>query len=188
MSKEPTTPVIKHKSGNPTVVGIVMTLVALIAPLAFFLSDYDGLYISLIAVLWSFTSSSYYTSLVIADILTLSMSLPFGFLRFAYAYQMVRLYKGRTTKKRTLTLGIVSELPFAILFIPNLIMWLLTPYGPMALGGPTLILLIVGILIVRFRPPPETPEIWEDLSEEKSWWETQSEEESVWEEKSEEEP
>jgi hypothetical protein len=177
MSEELATPAIKDKPVNPTIVGIVMALVALVAPLAFFFSGYDGLYISLIAILWSFTSSSYYTQLVIADIFTLGMSMPFGFLRLAYAYQMFRLYNGRTTKKRTLTLGIVSELPLAILFIPYLIMWLLNPLSPLALAAPTLILLIVGILIVKFKPPPKPPETWVEISEKKSWWEEKSEEE-----------
>ena len=174
MSEEPATPTIKDKPVNPTVVGILMALVALLTPIGFFASGYDGLYISLIAILWSFSSSSFSTILVTADITTLIMSMPFGFLRLAYAYQMVRLYKGRTTKKRTLTLGIVSELPFMILFIPFVIIWLLDQHGSVALGGPTLILLIVGILIVRFRPPPESPETWAEISEEKSWWTKES--------------
>ncbi|MCK5302656.1 MAG: hypothetical protein KAJ96_05910 [Candidatus Thorarchaeota archaeon] len=177
MSEELAIPAINDKPVNPIVVGIVMTLVALLTPIAFLASGYDGLYISLIAILWSFTSSSYYTQLVIADIFTLGMSMPFGFLRLAYAYQMFRLYNGRTTKKRTLTLGIVSELPFAILFIPYLIMWLLNPLSPLALAAPTLILLIVGILIVKFKPPPKPPETWVEISENKSWWEEKSEEE-----------
>ena len=176
MSEEPATPAIEDKPVNPTVVGIVMSLVALLAPLAFGLSGWDGLHYSVIAVLWSFTSTPYSTYLEITNIFTLVTMMPFGFLRLAYAYQMVRFYKGRTTKKRTLTLGIVSEIPFAILFIPYLIMWLLNPLGPIALGGPTLILLIVGILIIRFRPPPKSPETWVELSEEKSWWEKKSEE------------
>ena len=188
MSEEPATPAIKDKPINPIAVGTVMTLVALLAPFAFNLSSYDGLYLSIIGVLWNFTSSPYYTYLDIANPFMIISMMPFGFFRLAYAYQMFRLYKGRTTKKRTLTLGIVSELPFALVFIPVLIMWLLNPIGPMALGGPTLILLIVGILIVRFRPPPESLEIWEELSEEKSWWEKKSEEEPLWEEKSEVEP
>ena len=83
---------------------------------------------------------------------------------------MIRLYKARTTKKRTLILGIVSELPMTLPLLEVLIMWLLNPYGPMALGGPTLILLIVGILIIRLKPPPKPPEIWEEMPEEKSWW------------------
>ncbi len=188
MSKEPATPAIKDKPVNPIVVGIVMSLVALLAPLAFSIAVYDGLHLSVTAVLWGFISSPYQTYLEILNIFTLAMMMPFGALRLAYAYQMLRLYKGRTTKKRTLTLGIVSELPFVMLFILYLIMWFLNPYSPMGLAGPTLILLIVGILIVRFRPPPESPEIWVELSEEKSWWEKRSEEEPLWEEKSEVEP
>ncbi len=170
MSEEPATPAIKDKPVNPTIVGTVMALVALLAPIAFGFSGYDGLHLSVIAVLWAFTSSPYFTHLEIMNIFTLITMMPFGFLRLAYAYQMVRLYKGRTTKKRTLTLGIVSELPFVMLFILYLILWFLNPYGPMGLAGPTLILLIVGLLIIRFRPPPESPEIWEEMSVEKSWW------------------
>jgi hypothetical protein len=62
----------------------------------------------------------------------------------------------------------------AILYI---IMWFFNPYSPMGLAGPTLILLIVGILIIKFRPPPKPPETWVEISEEKSWWEEKSEEE-----------
>ena len=177
MSEEPATPAAKDKPGNPTAVGIVMAGVALLAPFAFFISGYDGLYLSVIAVFWNFTSSTHYTYLELTNIFTLANTIPFGFLRLAYAYQMVRFYKGRTTKKRTQTLGIVSELPFAIMFLPYLFMWILNPLSPVALAGPTFILLIVGLLIVRFRPPPESPEIWEELSEEKSWWEKKPEEE-----------
>ncbi len=170
MSEEPATPAIKDKPVNPIVVGTVMTLVALLAPFAFNLSSYDGLYLSIIGVLWNFTSSPYYTYLDIANPFMIISMMPFGFFRLAYAYQMFRLYKGRTTKKRTLTLGIVSELPFALVFIPVLIMWFLNPYGPMYLMGPTFILLIVGILIIRLKPPLEPPEIWEGMADEKPWW------------------
>ena len=170
MSEEPATPAIKDKPVNPIVVGTVMTLVALLAPFAFNLSSYDGLYLSIIGVLWNFTSSPHYTHLDIANPFMIISMMPFGFFRLAYAYQMFRLYKGRTTKKRTLTLGIVSELPFALVFIPVLIMWFLNPYGPMYLMGPTFILLIVGILIIRLKPPLEPPEIWEGMADEKPWW------------------
>jgi hypothetical protein len=148
-----------------------MTLVALLAPFTVSLSSYhgphlDGLYLSIIGILWNFNSSPYNTSLQISDIFILPIVIPFVFLRLAYAYQMVRFYKGVTTKKRTLILGIVSELPFGILFMPFFIMSLLDPSISIMLAGPTLILLIVGILIIRLKPPPESPEMWEEMSEE----------------------
>lgn len=171
MSKEPATPAIKDKQANPITIGIVMTLVALLAPFTVNLSGYDGphldgLYLSIIGILWNFNSSPYYTSLEITNIDILPIVIPFVFLRLVYAYQMVRFYKGLTTKKRTLALGIVSELPFAILLIPFFILSLLDPYISIMLAGPTLILLIVGILIIRLKPPPESPEMWEEMSEE----------------------
>ena len=169
MSEKPVTPAINDELINPEVVGIVMALVALLAPLAFSIAVYDGLHLSVLAVLWIFTSVPWGTHLETSNTF-LSYLMPFGFLRLAYAYQMFRLYKGRTTKKRTLTLGIVSELPFALVFIPVLIMWFLNPYGPMYLMGPTFILLIVGILIIRLKPPLEPPEIWEGMADEKPWW------------------
>jgi hypothetical protein len=143
-----------------------MTLVALLTPFTVHLSGYDRLYLDMIAILWYFTSSRYYISLEIVDIFILPVVIPFVFLRLAYAYQMVRFYKDLTTKKRTLALGIVSELPFAILSIPVFIMSFLDPYSPIMMAGPTLILLIVGLLIIRLKPPPESPEIWEEMSEE----------------------
>ncbi|MHA1483757.1 MAG: hypothetical protein ACTSPR_00390 [Candidatus Thorarchaeota archaeon] len=167
MSKEPATPAIKDKQANPITIGIVMTLVALLAPFTVSFYGYDRLYFSMIGILWNFTSSPYYyTSLEITNIYILPIVIPFVFLRLAYAYQMVRFYKGLTTKKRTLALGIVSELPFAILLLPFLFLSFLDPYGSIMLVGPTLILLIVGILIIRLKLPPEYLETWEELYEE----------------------
>ena len=57
MSEEPAAPTINDKPVNPNVVGIVMALVALIAPLAFSIAVYDGLHLSVNAVLWGFISS-----------------------------------------------------------------------------------------------------------------------------------
>jgi len=51
MSEEPTTPAAKDKPINPLVVGIIMALVALFAPLMFSFSDYDGLHFQVVAVL-----------------------------------------------------------------------------------------------------------------------------------------
>ena len=170
MSEEPATSAAKDKPVNPTVVGIMMTLVALFGPLVFSFLGYNEMHISVTAVLWIFASSPYYTYLDVANPSSVIAMMPFGFIRLAYAYQMFRFYKGRTTKKRTLTLGIVSELPFAILSIPFFIMWILFPYGLTPLTGPTPILLIVSILIIRFKPPLEPSEIWEELPTKKPWW------------------
>ena len=148
-----------------------MTLVALLAPFTVSFSSYDGphldgLYLSIIGILWNFSSSPYHTSLEMTNINILPVVIPFVFLRLTYAYQMVRFYKGRTTKKRTLALGIVSELPFAILLIPFFILSLLDSSISIMLAGPTLILLIVGLLIIRLKSPPEYLETWAELYEE----------------------
>ncbi|MHA1587928.1 MAG: hypothetical protein ACTSV9_04025 [Candidatus Thorarchaeota archaeon] len=164
MSEESATPAAKDKPINPLVVGIMMALVALLAPLMFSFTAHDGLCFGVLAVLWSFTSTPWGTRLETSDTFTLGFLTPFGLLRLAYAYQMVRLYKGRTTKKRTLALGIVSELPIAILLIPVFIMLLLHPDGPMVLFGPTFILLTASTLIIRLKSPPQPPELWEEMS------------------------
>lgn len=169
MSEESAIPAAKDKPINPLIVGIIMALVALFAPLMFSFHDYDGLYFQVVAVLWIFSVTPWGTFLETSNYFFFSVLMYYGFLRLAYAYQMVRLYKARTTKKRTLTLGIVSELPMTLPLLEVLIMWLLNPYGPMVLFGPTFILLIVGILIIRLKPPPKPSEIWEEMPEEESW-------------------
>ena len=169
MSEDPATPAAKDKPINALIVGIMMALMALLAPLMFSFTTHDGLCFGVLAVLWSFTSTPWRTYLETSDTFTFAILMPFGLLRLAYAYQMVRLYMARTTKRRTLALGIVSELPITILLVPVFIMLLLYPDGPMVLFGPTLILLIIGTLIIRLKPPPKPPEIWEEMPEEKSW-------------------
>jgi hypothetical protein len=171
MSEEPITPAIKDKPASPTAVGIVLAVLALFAPLGFQgFTHYEGLTLSMIAVCWELYLSPYQSYLAIANPFMLIAMMPFGFLRLAFAYQMVRFYKDKTTRRRTFALGVVSEIPFMVLFLLNLIMMLLFPFGFTFLCGPTPILLIVGILIVRLKPPPEPPEIWEEMPEEKPWW------------------
>ena len=63
MSEESTTPAAKDKPVNPLVVGIMMALVALLAPLMFSFSDYDGLRLSMVAVLWIFSLTPWGTYL-----------------------------------------------------------------------------------------------------------------------------
>ena len=166
MSEESANPAAKDKPVNPMVVGIVMAFVALLAPLMFSFTFHDGLCFGLLAVLGSFTSTPWRTYLETSDTFTFAILMPFGLLRLAYACQMVRLYMARTTKNRTLALGIVSELPITILLVPVFIMLLLYPDGPMVLFGPTFILLIVGALIIRLKPPPKPLGIWGEMPEE----------------------
>jgi hypothetical protein len=167
VSEESATPAAKDKPINALIVGIIMALMALLAPLMFSFTTHDGLCFGVLAVLWSFTSTPWGTRLETSDTFTFAILMPFGLLRLAYAYQMVRLYMAQTTKRRTLALGIVSELPITILLVPVFIMLLLHPDGPMVLFGPTFILLIVSTLIIRLKPPPKPPEIWEEMPEKK---------------------
>jgi hypothetical protein len=84
-----------------------------------------------------------------------------------------RLYKGKTTRKRAIIVGIAAELQVNTIFcIPYLIMLLLNPYStfyyPMMIPIP--LLLILGVILFRVSPPPGEPSVWRDDDKEGYWW------------------
>jgi hypothetical protein len=168
---------------NPRNVGIIMLIPALFAPIALslygepgygyyfimismlFVINYDtrgGFYIyPTFYVPWGYIDFFYVLSMLMA------MSLYAG-PRFVFAYQMVRHYKGRTTRKRTLALGTIADCFFLFLMLPSLLLY---PSMYMNIVLPIPIALLISLLLLKFRPPPLVVSPWRGLEETDKWWE-----------------
>ena len=99
-------------------------------------------------------------------------SLPFTFLRPVFIYMFYRLYRGKSTRKRVLVVGIISEVFVEAIFYFTMIMQLLLyPYGwfPLNIVFPIPILLVIGLVYMKLVPPPEVTS-WVDESEPSHWW------------------
>ena len=93
--------------------------------------------------------------------------------RILFPYQMMRYYQGKTTRKRTLVLGVYTELLevpltiFEAIFVALIYrMW----SGIYILSRfPIPLLLIVGIWLIRFFPAPSKQD-WDLEGETRKWW------------------
>jgi len=160
-------------------IGGIMAIVAVFSPLVLSInsSEWDTS-IMIVAMTWQGNISSW-GSYFYFDLYGLFASLPFTFLRLAFLVLMIRLYQGKTTKKRTLIVGILSELQLVILFYGAMIISiLLSPYPPsyLQIMIPVPLLLLTGILIMHFDPPKEGTMWIEEETAGKSWWEKPDEE------------
>lgn len=111
------------------------------------------------------------------------LDLPHIFLKYLFAYQFYRYYRGSTTEKQVLIMGILSELQsfFMLSFYYVLeaflgardwisVYWLI----------PIPITLVVSILLMKLAPRPGSEPMWIDEEEEKkSWWQHESSSESI---------
>jgi len=156
-----------------------MGITTVLSPIA--MSVYDSgwgeITTSTIAMTWMMNTSPWGLDFRF-DPFTLFASLPFTFLRIVFAIMMLRLYQGKTTRKRTVVIGIASELQLILIFyVPMLLTLLLFPTGYFSfqLILPIPILIGIGLIIMKLSPPTEQT-MWIEEEKSSSWWEKQDEE------------
>ena len=80
---------------------------------------------------------------------------------FVFARQMARLYAGRTAIRRTLTVGLITAVPFAFIGTMNALPRLWDPLWPYGFNAiPVPIVLLIGWLLIRYYPPPLPQQVW----------------------------
>jgi len=90
---------------------------------------------------------------------------PFGILRVVFVYQMVRYYRGWSTRNRTILAGVLAENPLVLLnSLLSLFMW---PY--LIISTPLMLVSALVFLWFTPYPVPQTP--FDDQAEPDKWWE-----------------
>jgi hypothetical protein len=116
-------------------------------------------------------------------------SLPYTFLKPVFLFMFYRLYKGRTTRRRTIFVGLLSELQVAV---PSYLSYIITisMYPPGWFSFPIVypipLVFIIGLVALKLSPPPED-QSWIQESEPSYWWketekhpEPEKEESDIW--------
>lgn len=88
---------------------------------------------------------------------------PLTLLRFIFVIQVFRYYKGKSTRKRTLIIGILIEAPLWI----SVILFALPGWG-VTMSFPLPFLLLTGAFLLWRYPRLEADSLWEGQQEE--WW------------------
>lgn len=163
---------------SSTIIGTIMALIAIFAPIMIVINQYEWeTNIVVAAMTWQ---ANYFTwgSNIYFDPFILISSLPFAFLRIIFVIMIVRLYQGRTTKRRTLLVGIASELQLVALYYSVILLGILIAPRGFSIYQymiPIPILLFVGFLIIHLYPP-RVKTMWIEEVESRSWWDKPQEE------------
>ena len=141
---------------------IILVLVASLTPYVIFLTEK----ITIFAVAWALFISEDHVSIIFLE--QTIPTLPFTFLRFIFVLQMIRLYDNKTTKKRTILAGVLSECPMLFFLVGNTLPLLWNPRWPYGFMGFSIpLLLLIGGLLMKYFPPPTVQE-WPKQDE--GWW------------------
>jgi hypothetical protein len=144
-----------------------MFAVALFAPAGMSVGYPDEFQFGLVAVTWTYAYGGFWAGFRFYDPAMWVMTLPFMGFRYWLSYEMTRYYRGEVSRRRLKLAAIACEAPFALMGVVSIFNIIL--YSSSNLAGPTLILPVVALLLLRMKPPPARPVSWVD-EEKESWW------------------
>ncbi len=143
---------------KPLVVGSVMAALAVLTP---FFIQFTNTVITFYTTTWKLQMSIYHNSFRLLSLGDLLISIPFTLPRLVFAYQMSRYYNDKTSRSKTLIVGVLSEM--WLLFIIALLTMIAAASSMILLGTtiPLPLLLVMGAILLWRRPmiQPITP--WE---------------------------
>lgn len=156
----------------------ILAIIALFAPASLLYSTWST---QIIAMTWYFTLyvpwDYYYPPFI--DPFFIVTILPFTFLRPIFVLMFSRLYKGKTTRRRVFTVGIITELEFAgPFYFIMLLQYIVYPYPYMmtTFAVPIPLLLATALVFMKIRPPPQD-KLWIEEAKSQYWWETPTKQE-----------
>jgi hypothetical protein len=144
------------------IVTFLLALTALVSPFAINVYShevYDWLF-SLTGMIWTMVNMNLRD--IIIDHVIFIIGLPFTCLRLVFAYLIHRYLLGRTTRKRAIIMGLLSELQAVLITLP-IITFLLLIGTPDIVGGffiPIPVLLLVGLVIILVVSVSEIESPW----------------------------
>jgi hypothetical protein len=162
----------------------VMAIVALFAPAHVQTSEWSS---SVMAMTWMWYIYEWDSWFSFLDPYMTLQLLMFTFLRPVFLAMFYRMYKEKSTKKRVLIVGFLSESIIELFYYSMTIFFMLmSPWGWYSISWifPIPLLFGIGLLYMKLVPPPEVSS-WVDESEPSHWW-TKDEEEKPKEERKEE--
>ena len=174
----------ESSSSNPTHnksfrygIGLVMILISLLMPAAVMIY-YGSEGWQLMAMTWWVSFWGENPLIVILELHVLLVSTFLFTLRPIFVFQIIRYYNGKTTKKNTFVIGLMSELQ--VIIIAGFV-WVTTvitsPYPPgvvLSFYIPIPILFFMGYMLMEYIPAPDITRTWKTLENQKKWWNVDS--------------
>ncbi len=154
---------------RPRNVGIILVLANFILPASFGL-HLGRLYLS--SWFWHMQLTPIF-SFKVYPIETLIL-LPFLYancMRFLFAYQIMKLYEGRTSGKRAYLMALLAISMEVFVFSGNMLSYVLIPNYPYAFTTiPTPLLPLSAFLLILIFPPEAGKQSWVEIEPTRKWW------------------
>ena len=165
---------VNQDTSRPRGIMFIMTFLVLFGPALFTVYPRFGFTWQLIAMTWQAYYWNHTIQIAVFQPHMLTSGLILFSLRPVFAYQMVRYYNGRTTKRKTLLVGVASELQILVGGALSAIVLLALIPPPVSimipLFGPIPVLFLTGLVIMKLRPLPDITTPRQQMEERKQRW------------------
>jgi len=148
------------------IIATIMGIVALVSPFVFnyYYDIADGIFvIDMYSLTWVHDSNAnpaifFYPPLLVNNPVN-------TLLRFWFVFTMYRCYVGKSSRRKAIYVGFISEAWQLIIMVTNLFMSLGISYFPGLFYVPIPLLLLAGLMILLFVKPPRLPGLWTEKSD-----------------------
>lgn len=152
----------KERRVSVRTVTTLLAVIALVSPVSINIYPHEvyGYLSNLMGMTWMMINMNFWD--IAIDPLIILSGLSLTFMRLVFVYQMHRYLLGRTTRKRTIIVGILSELQIAIMTLPVFLILSLLGTFELIFGFfiPIPVLLLVGLIIMRVVPTSKIESPW----------------------------
>jgi hypothetical protein len=155
----------KERRLDPRTATIFLAVTALVSPISvnYYPHEVYGWTSNLMGMTWMMIHMNFWD--IVIDPLILLSGLALTFMRIVFVYQIHLYLIGRASQKRTIIIGILSELQQIIMILPVYI--ILSLLGTFELVSsfffiPIPVLLLVGLVIMRIVPTRKIESPWEN--------------------------
>ncbi len=161
---------LKDKNQRTVSIGLLLILLILFFILPISMEVYDDSPLNIFSVTWTllYNPRTSGRTLILWQPSVWIIGIMASFLRLVFLLQIGRYFAGKTTRARTLALGLLAELQMALLYGGSLIYsTLVHGLAPSTFLLPTPIFLIIGWLFIRIHPPERHEQLSDWLDYEK---------------------
>ena len=154
-----------------TNIAFILLLIAILGPAYLNVYPRTGFYPAIVVFAMSWQISGYNLNIFLFGPDFLLVAFLLMFLKFVFIYQLFKYYNHATTKNRVVTVGIISELQLTLIGLVVIPLAARTPGLAVVLSIPIPVLLLIGLLVLKFIPAPPLLGDWEELEKPEEWWE-----------------
>jgi hypothetical protein len=155
---------------STTRIALILLMIAILGPAYLNVYPRTGFYPSMAVFAMSWQMQDFVTSILFFGPDFLLVAALLMFLKFVFVYQIFKYYYRATTKNRVIAIGVISELQLTILGLAVIPLTFRTPGLSIMLSIPIPVLLLTGLLMLKFVPVPPLLGDWGELEKPKEWW------------------